>query len=223
MESAALPHKPLRRSGETLSQVLRRVLHASHGQPMRIRDMVTIMRGRGLHMIVIFLCLPFLSPVAIPGVSIPFGIAIAVCGLRIAVSRGPWLPGFIMNRQVSYKFLRRLAIFGCKMDRRLEKFIHPRWPILIEGPAMTAVIGGLITLAAILLSLPIPPPFPFTNTIPGFAIVFLCLGLMERDGALIPIGAFFTLLATCYVGVIFFLGKEGIEHLWHWLGLMAVV
>jgi len=211
----------VRPSGEQLSQVLRRVLRAAEEKPMLVRDMVSMMRGRGLHVIVIFLCLPFLSPVAIPGVSIPFGLAIAVCGLRIATSRGPWLPGFIMNREVSYKMLRRLTIFGCKMDRRLEKLIHPRWPALIEGPVMTAVIGGLIAIAGILLSLPIPPPFPLTNTIPGFAIIFLCFGLMERDGALVPIGGLLTLFAACYIGAIFFLGKEGAQHLWKMLGLVV--
>ena len=184
---------------------------------MAIRQMVDVLHGRGMQMVIVLLCLPFLAPVTIPGISIPFGLAIALCGVRLAFGHKPWLPGFILNRHVSYPMLERMVRFGDGFYRRLEKIIRPRMSVLLEGSVMTAVIGLAIAIAGILLSLPIPPPFPLTNTIPGFAIILMALGIMERDGLLILIGYVLTVIAAIYVGLIAILGKAGVEHLWRWL------
>ena len=68
-----------------------------------IREMVEILHGRGLQFVVILLCLPFLTPVTIPGISMPFGLAIALCGLRIAFGHKPWLPG-LRSEQTHFVF-----------------------------------------------------------------------------------------------------------------------
>ncbi|MGB9277211.1 MAG: exopolysaccharide biosynthesis protein, partial [Terrimicrobiaceae bacterium] len=77
-------------ASEKISDALRRLLREANGRPLMIREMVEILHGRGLQFVVILLCLPFLAPVTIPGVSIPFGLAIALCGLRIAFGHKPW-------------------------------------------------------------------------------------------------------------------------------------
>ena len=82
---------------ERISDALRRLLREANGQAMTIREMVNILHGRGLQFIVILLCLPFLAPVSIPGISMPFGLAIALSGLRIAFGHRPWLPKFILE------------------------------------------------------------------------------------------------------------------------------
>jgi hypothetical protein len=70
--------------------------------------------------------------------------------------------------------------------------------------------------------LPLPsPPFFFTNTIPGYAIILLSASIMEQDGYLIWIG-----YAAAAANVVFFtLIGEGVMHLtlkfWHALGHSA--
>lgn len=199
---------------ERISEVLQRLLEASQGQSMQIREMVAVMHGRGLNMIVVLLCLPFLAPVSIPGISIPFGMAIAFCGVRIAFWHKPWLPGFILNRRLSYPILERMVHFGCKFYGKLERVIRPRWSFILDFPGMIMVNGLVIALAGIYLSLPIPPPFPLTNTIPGFAIIFLSLGLIERDGILVFLGHVLAAVATLYLVLIFFAGQAGVTKIW---------
>ena len=199
---------------ERISDALRRLLREADGRPLTIREMVKILHGRGLQFVVILLCLPFLAPVSIPGISIPFGLAIALSGLRIAFGHRPWLPEFILNRRISYSVLERMVHFGCVIYEKVEKVIRPRLAILLDGPVMSMLIGSAIALSGVFLSLPIPPPFPLTNTIPGFAIICLSLGLMERDGGLILCGYVLTLIAAVYVGLIGFLGKAGVDQLW---------
>lgn len=202
---------------ERLTDALRRLLLVAKGGGMTVREMVEVMRGRGLHMIILLLCLPFLSPVTIPGLSLPFGLAIVVCGFRIALGHQPWLPEFIMRRRVSHKALRRMVHVGRAIYLRVEKMIHPRWEFIFSGPGMTTATGLSVALSGFLLSLPIPPPFLFTNTIPGFAIMFLSLGLIERDGRLIVIGYGLTALATAYFLLIALAGTAGVTSLWHFL------
>src|SRR5262245_45658264 len=199
---------------ERISDALRRLLREANGQAMTVREMVGILHGRGLQFVVIVLCLPFLTPVTIPGISIPFGLAIALSGLRIAFGHRPWLPEFILNHRISFPVLEKMVHFGCAIYEKVEKVIRARLCILLDGPGMGMMIGLAIALAGIFLSLPIPPPFPLTNTIPGFAIICLSLGLMERDGALIVCGYMLTCIAAIYVTLIGFLGKAGVDQLW---------
>jgi hypothetical protein len=199
---------------ERISDALRRLLREANGRAMTIREMVNILHGRGLQFVVILLCLPFLAPVSIPGISIPFGLAIALSGLRIAFGHRPWLPKFILNRSISFSVLEKMVHFGCAIYERVEKVIRPRLGILLDGPGMGMMIGSAIALSGVFLSLPIPPPFPLTNTIPGFAIICLSLGLMERDGGLILCGYGLTVIAAIYVALIGFLGKAGVDQLW---------
>ena len=214
--SETLPHPPT----ERLSDALARLLVEAKGEALPVRQMVEILQGRGLQMIVVLLCLPFLAPVSIPGISIPFGLAIAFSGLRTAFGHKPWLPGFILNRHVSYSVLERLVHAGCKIYGRLEKIIRPRLSILLDGRGMNLAIGLTIALAGFYLSLPIPPPFPLTNTIPGFAIILLSLGIMERDGLLVAFGYGLTFVATIYFTLIAWLGKAGVEHLWKFISAL---
>jgi hypothetical protein len=199
---------------ERISDALRRLLREANGQAMTVREMVKILHGRGLQFVVILLCLPFLAPVTIPGISMPFGLAIALSGLRIAFGHRPWLPEFILNHRISFPVLEKMVHFGCAIYEKVEKVIRARLYIFLDGPGMGMMIGLAIALSGVFLSLPIPPPFPLTNTIPGFAIICLSLGLMERDGGLILCGYVLTVIAAIYVGMIGFLGKAGVDQLW---------
>jgi len=184
---------------------------------MSVADIIRHTHGRGLQTIAIVLCLPFLSPVAIPGLSIPFGIAIAICGLRIAFRHQPWLPEFIARRHISFAVLEKTLRFGIAIHIRLEKFLRARWTGLLDSHPAQMAAGFAIVLSAFFLSLPIPPPFPFTNMIPGFAIVMLCLGMLERDGLVVFFGYALTVVSAVYVGLIAFLGGAGAARIWQWI------
>lgn len=201
---------------EKLSDALRRLLHEAAGRPMQIREMVEILRGRGLQMMIVLLCLPFLSPVTIPGISTPFGLAIALCGFRIAFGHKPWLPAVILDRRISYHSLEKMVQAGCRIYGVLEKVLRPRLSFFLVGPGMTMLVGAAIAISGVVLSLPIPPPFLLTNTIPGFAIVFLSLGLMERDGVFVLAGHALTIVAMTYVVLIGVLGKELLSYIAGW-------
>lgn len=201
-----------------VSEELRRIVDLADGKPMSIGEIIGHTHGRGLQIIAIVLCLPFLSPVAIPGLSIPFGIAIGICGLRIAFRHQPWLPEFLSKRHLSFAVLEKTLRFGIAIHTRLERFLRPRWEGLVDSHPARMAAGLAITLSALFLSLPIPPPFPFTNMIPGFAIILLALGTLERDGLVIFFGYVLTVVSGGYVCLIAVLGGAGAAKIWQWIG-----
>ena len=127
------------------------------------------------------------------------------------------MPEFLLRREVSPEFLNKLVGGAVKFYRRVEKLVRPRMHFLQRWPGMLNLLGFMIMTGGILLSLPIPPPFPLTNTIPGLAVIFMALGIMERDGVCILVGYGFALLGLLYVGLIAFLGVAGVQQLWAWL------
>ena len=201
-----------------LSEELESLLEIAPGQPMKLQTIVEHLHFRGLPALIVLLCVPFLFPVAIPGLSIPFGAAIALCGLRLGLGHNFWMPPFLLRREISFELLRKLVGTAAKFYRKVEKLVRPRMHFLQRWPGMINLMGFMIMIGGILLSLPIPPPFPLTNTIPGLAVIFMALGIMERDGVCTLIGYGFALLGLCYVGLIFFLGAAGVQQLWQWLG-----
>ena len=119
-----------------------------------------------------------------------------------------------MDRRISFAVLEKIVRFGCRIAEKLEKIVRPRLALVFDAPGMTMLTGLAIAAAGICLSLPIPPPFLLTNTIPGSAIVLLCIGLMERDGVLVIAGYVLTILALVYVGAIALIGQAGVKELW---------
>ena len=200
-----------------LSEELESLLLIAPGRPMALRTIVEHLHFRGLPALIVLLCVPFLFPVTIPGLSIPFGVAIALCGLRLGLGHNFWIPDFLLRREISYDLLQRLVGTAAKFYRKLEKLVRPRMHFLQRWPGMINLMGFMIMIGGILLSLPIPPPFPLTNTIPGLAIIFMALGIMERDGVCTLIGYAFAVVGLCYVCLIFFLGAAGARYLWEWL------
>ena len=154
-------------------------LHARlKDKALTLAEVEQALRGRGPAILLILLALPFCF-VAIPGLSVPFGIAICLIGARLAVGREPWLPHFVMHRRLSTARSAQLLTGAIKVARQLEKFVRPRLAFLHAGPGMLRLIGLGIVIASLGLMLPLP--IPFSNSIPAWAVVLLAIGMMEKD------------------------------------------
>ncbi len=92
--SQVILHDPDRK----LSATLLAVADALPPQSVTLRDLLTLIGEQGLLLLCVFLCLPFLIPVSIPGVSTVFGLAIIFIGLGVTFNRLPWFPRPILNR-----------------------------------------------------------------------------------------------------------------------------
>ena len=159
-------------------------------------------------MLLVLLALPFCF-IAIPGLSTPFGIAICLIGSCLVIGREPCLPRFIMRWRLSTARLAQLLSAAIKMARQLEKYVRPRLAFLHTVPGMRQLIGVGIIIAGLALMLPLP--IPFSNSIPAWAIVFLAIGMMEKDGLLVLLGHLTAIVTWIFIGLTSAFAVRGIQ------------
>ena len=201
-----------------LSDDLEVLLKAAGSGAMTVRQIEALLRGRGFAMLVVILCVPFLLPVSVPGVSTVFGLSIAMIGLRLALGQTPWLPRALLDREIPAGALQKILGAALRGARVVEKLIRPRMRFLDRWPFMLRVSGALVTLDALLLAVPLPGVIPLTNTIPSIGIIALMLGRMERDGVVTLVGYFFTLLSVAYFTALAFYGTLIVGWVRGWFG-----
>jgi hypothetical protein len=174
-------------------------LHARvKDRALTLAELKQALKGRGSAMLLILLALPFCF-VAIPGLSMPFGIAIGLIGASLAIGREPGLPRFIMHRRLSIARSAQLLTGAIKVARQLERFVRPRFAFLHAGPGMLRLIGLGIVIASLGLMLPLP--IPFSNSIPAWAVVLLAMGMMEKDGLCVLLGHLTAMGTWVFIGL----------------------
>ncbi|HEY5893561.1 MAG TPA: exopolysaccharide biosynthesis protein [Chthoniobacterales bacterium] len=194
-----------------ISQHFNEILDHSAGRDLAIKDLEQLLAREGFAVFVLLLSLPFILPIPLP-FSLPFGIAILFISANIALGREPWLPRKIRTRTISFHRLEKLIHGVVRVTRALERIARPRMQFMHNQFAIK-VIGWGMAFGGFLLCLPLP--FPGTNSVPAISIILLAAGLIERDGIFVCIGFVMSILAVVYIGLAFWLGKNGLEWLWH--------
>lgn len=194
-----------------LSDELRAILDCAGGGALSLSQIVEVLRGRGFDVLVIILVLPFCQPIPLPWLSTPFGLALMFFGFRIALRQRPWLPAWLMRREISYETLHKIVTMATAVAKRLEKVIHPRLRFVKHWWSFNALNGLAIASSSFLLMLPLP--IPFSNSIPAWSIMLLALGMMEEDGAVIVLGYLMAGAAWTYLIMLWMLGEAGLARL----------
>ena len=166
-----------------------------------VGDLFAATQGRGINLLLILIALPFLTPVPLPGFSIPFGLVVAVIGVRLALGRAPWLPEKLLARALPAGFLPKVLAAAGRIVRFLERFLRPRLGFFHSRAVFGQLAGVIIALSGLLLVLPLP--VPFSNGFPGWTVLLFAAAALTRDGACYLAGcvmflasvAFFVLLA----------------------------
>ncbi len=200
-----------------ISADLRTLLDAAKGQPMSLGEIEQHLKDRGYALLVLFLAAPFPIP-SIPGLSVPFGLAIMFIGIAFMLRRRPWLPGFILRKKVEFATLQKVIGFVSRLMERLERRMKPRLRFLVAGPVMTSLFGLSIVSGGFFLALPLP--IPLTNAAPALSIIFLITGFLCRDGLMVVIGHALGLAAWAYLTAWISFGAYLVPKfrlLWEWI------
>lgn len=199
-----------------LSEDLLLILKRAAGEAITLQQIVETLHGRAFNIILILMALPFCTPIPLLGLSTPFGFALMIFGLRIALRKRPWLPHRLLTRQIPYSTLNRIIGVTLKFAYYMEKILHPRLTFFHRWISFTVVNGLIIALNAFFLMLPLP--IPFTNMLPALSILLLAAGMMEEDGAAIVAGYLLATATWAYFIFLWWAGKAGMELGAHWLG-----
>jgi hypothetical protein len=201
----------------SLGTLLSETADAVRGKTISLRDLLEQIGEQGLLLFCIILTLPFLLPVSIPGVSTVIGAVIILVGIGVTMNRIPWLPERLMSRTFEGEQLIPALEKGVELFGKVESFLKPRLTVLSEGSMMNTINGLVLTFAAVLLIFPFGL-IPFSNTLPALAILFLAVGIAQRDGVFILLGYIMTIATVIYFGGLFYGAFAAGEALTKYLG-----
>lgn len=163
---------------------------------LTLRRIVDVL-GEEAHVILILLfSLPYMLPVSIPGLSTPAGILISLLAIMLFLKRPPWIPQRYEGISIAAGTVAKISNLAERLWLKISKVVKERWVILSEGPFFRSLNLIIFVLNAVLLALPLP--IPFTNTLPGIAIVLCALGHLERDGVFIVLSYIWTIVVCAF-------------------------
>jgi hypothetical protein len=198
-----------------LSHDLESILREFAVETVTLREIMAVLDGRGYMLLVMLLALPFITPIPLPGLSTPFGLVIALIGMRLALGLKPWLPARLLDRPLSPKLFARVFAAARKVIRGFELFLKPRLPWLTGSPVRLQLHALPIFLSALLLLLPLP--VPFSNLLPALSILLIAAGLLERDGLFIVAGHAAFAGAVVFFVFLALAGAEGFDAFRRWM------
>lgn len=164
-----------------------------------IGELENVLEGRGLITMTLIFALPFVQPIPIPGLSIMFGLIIFALGLKVAFGTHGKLPEFVRKKKLEPATVQKMARGGRKVFGRLEKLFRPRLSFLVFSPGSQGA-GLTLMVCGVAMALPLPPVILFSNSLPALAVIFICLGMIERDGLFVAAGHVMGLATWIYFG-----------------------
>ncbi|WP_414660283.1 exopolysaccharide biosynthesis protein [Horticoccus sp. 23ND18S-11] len=204
--SASLPQPPPSEARPSrpavFSAELRDLVVGFDDRPVRLEEMLAATQGRGTHLLLLLIALPFVGPVPLPGFSIPFGLVVTLLGGRMALAKTPWLPRRLLRHEWPAKVLAKWIQAASRIMAGVEYFLRPRLLFVPDHAFFSRLAGVLIAVSGLMLMLPFP--LPFSNSLPAWTVLLLAAGALGRDGLFFFIGcasfalsvAFFTLIAV---------------------------
>lgn len=201
-----LPHQTFLESLQSLLKA------AEESETLSVKTIFSLLAGKGYAALFMILSLPFCFPIQLPGVSTPFGMALAFLALRYTFAKHLWWPERILKKEISSKNVSSITQKAIQGVVLLKRIVHPRLMFLTQNPFFHRLHGIIIFILSFLLLLPLP--IPFTNMLTALPIFCIGVGLLEDDGYFIILGyvlagiclAVFTELAYLGRSAIYFFG-----------------
>jgi hypothetical protein len=212
------PSNPTSGQHETLGVQIEKAIASLPEGDISLGSMLQHFGQQGLLVLTVLLTLVFMIPVSIPGVSTVFGAAILLIGISRLSGKPLWLPARLRDRPLPSDRLRHALQGGMRWVQRLAKISKPhRLAGLVDGRLVELFNNLAFILGALLLMAPFGF-IPFSNTLPGLALLCFAVGLLQRDGVAVLIGHLANLATIIYFSILLGGGglviKELLERYW---------
>jgi hypothetical protein len=167
-----------------ISQVLMQVFKGEGEETITFKDLVDRLGNQAFGIIVVLFALPSTLPLSIiPGFSFVFGLPILVIAAHLIIGKETlWLPQFLAMKEINPRRLGLIIKKTIPYLKQLERILKPRW-LFLASKGMERLHGLMLLILSILMALPIP----FSNMVIALLIIFLGLGLAEKDGVMITL------------------------------------
>ena len=198
-----------------LSEELVKLEEKSREQSINLGDVIFLLDERAHTFLLLLLSLPFVQPIPLPGLSTPFGVAIAFLGISFLVGQKPWLPGRLLKMQLPETFLAPALRGMRRLVCIMEALLRPRILFLTTNLSMQRLEGLCILVCGVLLSLPLP--IPFSNMLPAMTVIAFACSTLGKDGFFYVGGIFCFAITVVFFFLIGFGGAAAMAWVYEWL------
>jgi hypothetical protein len=179
------------------------------GERVSMGEIVAALGDRGLGVLIAIFAIPNMLPSVVPLGNVVVGVFPLIFAIHLACGFDRlMLPAFIAKRSISAKSLKTLVPQVASVLSWFERLLKPRFPG-VTGPHVERAVGAI----CIVLSLITMIPIPFAHNLPALALVLIGLGLIERDGLAILIGAAIGVVGTIVYAVVLMGVASGLQFL----------
>ena len=204
-------------SHDDLIAMLENFTAQSRIKPLTLGEALDTLDQAGYALIALILVLPFVQPIPLGPITVVGGLALATLGWQMWHGHdSPVLPKKIRNVAMSEKSWGILVKVCLKIVGFCRMFTKPRYTELVTGRRGQRIGGFILMSAGSLMAIPFVVPLPFNNMLPGFAILFFCIGELEDDGLMVFVSFGWLTVTVIYFALFFFglyyLGGEALNY-----------
>jgi hypothetical protein len=193
------------------SELLRAFAHSLDADRVTLAEIVAGLGDRGLGVLIAIFALPNILPSTVPFGNVATGIPPLVFAVQLMLGvEHLILPGFLARRKVGTHWLKAIAPKIASVLSWFERLLEPRmaWVTTAHAERFIGVIAIVLALVSTL-------PIPFGHNLPALGLVLIGLGLIERDGLAILIGASIGMLGSILLGLVIFGLAHGLSFIIH--------
>lgn len=174
-----------------LTNILHDFLLDTKQERISFGEILTAFDELNVAVILLIFALPIFIPLPPPLPSIIAFPLILIALQLLAGRKTIWLPRWLTQFSFSRVLLHRAINFALPYITKLENKMQPRYPQFFTRLGKR-VIGLICLIFAIVILIPLP----FTNLLPGLAIICISIGLIGEDGMVVLTG-----LAIGFLGI----------------------
>ncbi|MDX2027025.1 MAG: exopolysaccharide biosynthesis protein [Alphaproteobacteria bacterium] len=163
---------------------MRRLMAAvAQEEQVSIGRILQVFGVRGFAFLLLLLALLNIFIFMVPMISVLFGLPMVILAAQMVLGfRAPIFPVAVRHRTIRRDALVRGLETGVVWVGKLERFIKPRF-LFLSVRQLDRVHGLLALMLAVMVALPIP----VVNVPPSVGLVFLAIGMLEKDGVFIAL------------------------------------
>lgn len=199
------------RQGHFHSALLK-IGEASKQGPVSFKQIFALLDQDGHSLLLIFLCLPYLQPLPLPGLSLPLSVIKMVVAWQLYKRRPPVLPKKFEELKLTPQQVEKIVEVAYKVQNFLNRFLRTRAQHLFHSQTIRKLNIVVFIGCAFLLALPMP--IPLSNTIPAIPILIMAFAYLEEDGWAMVVSWICSVLALSFFVGLFFFAQEIFIRTW---------
>jgi hypothetical protein len=191
-----------------LSELLIDILAQHQGDRISVKALAHDLHKQGMPLLIAIFSIPVCLPIPYPpGFTAIIALCISVFALQMLAQRKElWLPKWLISRSIPRTLADSIIAKALPKLTRFEHLFRERWPGLVDSGTQRRLM-----VVVLIMNVIIGLPVPFIHFFPGWANVFICLGLLNRDGKVVALGLVLAAVGFGLAGTGLWLGGKAIE------------